>query len=163
MTFSGITPFRYDDWVALKDWEWAWLAGLFEGEGCIHFSNRASVYLLISMADRDVIEAVDRLYPSPSGLRMRTFEHKKTQWVWQVSERDVVRGFLEGIRPYLYSRRTERLEAALARLAICYGPASKRTHCKRGHPLSGENLYRAPNGTRHCLTCNRARDRARRR
>ena len=28
-----------------------------------------------------------------------------------------------------------------------------QTHCKRGHPLSGKNLYRHPNGKRHCRTC----------
>lgn len=42
------------------------------------------------------------------------------------------------------------------------GPAARRarqTHCKRGHPLSGTNLYITKNGTRHCRTC--SRDRAR--
>jgi hypothetical protein len=29
----------------------------------------------------------------------------------------------------------------------------KRTHCPKGHPLSGNNLYFAPNGSRHCKLC----------
>lgn len=29
-----------------------------------------------------------------------------------------------------------------------------RTHCKRGHPFSGKNLYIKPNGMRACLACN---------
>lgn len=30
-----------------------------------------------------------------------------------------------------------------------------KTHCKRGHPLSGDNLYIRPsNGARHCRACN---------
>jgi len=34
---------------------------------------------------------------------------------------------------------------------------ARKTHCKRGHPLCGANLYLAPNGSRQCRTC--ARDR----
>jgi hypothetical protein len=30
-----------------------------------------------------------------------------------------------------------------------------KTHCKRGHPLSGENLYVEPKGTRACKQCRR--------
>jgi hypothetical protein len=30
-----------------------------------------------------------------------------------------------------------------------------KTHCPRGHPYSGENLYIRPNGDRNCRTCNR--------
>ena len=31
---------------------------------------------------------------------------------------------------------------------------ARKTHCKHGHPLSGENLYER-NGRRHCRTCRR--------
>lgn len=34
-----------------------------------------------------------------------------------------------------------------------------RTHCKRGHPLSGDNLY-LYGGSRHCRTCRRDRARS---
>lgn len=30
---------------------------------------------------------------------------------------------------------------------------AKQTHCKRGHPLSGANLYTGPRGDRRCRTC----------
>jgi len=29
----------------------------------------------------------------------------------------------------------------------------RKTHCKRGHPLSGQNLYQYPDGRRSCRTC----------
>lgn len=41
-------------------------------------------------------------------------------------------------------------------------PMANRTHCKQGHPLSGENLAQVkpskshPNGQRRCRTCARA-------
>ena len=33
---------------------------------------------------------------------------------------------------------------------------AKRTHCKRGHPLRGDNLYVSPRGTRSCKACRKA-------
>ena len=36
----------------------------------------------------------------------------------------------------------------------------RKTHCKHGHPLSGDNLRISPNGTRACRACNAAAQRA---
>lgn len=36
---------------------------------------------------------------------------------------------------------------------------ARKTHCKRGHPLSGDNLYPRPDGDRDCRTCRRERGR----
>jgi hypothetical protein len=33
-----------------------------------------------------------------------------------------------------------------------------KTHCPKGHPYFGENLYVSPCGDRHCRTCKRAAD-----
>ncbi len=33
--------------------------------------------------------------------------------------------------------------------------AVKKSHCHRGHPLSGDNLYVAPSGIRNCRACHR--------
>jgi len=38
---------------------------------------------------------------------------------------------------------------------------SRRANCKRGHALTGENLYVAPDGERQCRECNRINGRAR--
>ncbi len=32
-------------------------------------------------------------------------------------------------------------------------PNGMRTHCPQGHPLSGDNLYAPPSGSRKCRTC----------
>jgi len=43
------------------------------------------------------------------------------------------------------------------------GPSAinaRKTHCKRGHPFSGSNLYVGPNGYRNCRKCNALRVRA---
>jgi hypothetical protein len=36
---------------------------------------------------------------------------------------------------------------------------ARKTHCKRGHPLSGDNLYVQPRGYRNCRTCKQAQQR----
>ena len=38
--------------------------------------------------------------------------------------------------------------------------APRKTHCARGHELSGANLYKRRNGTRECRQCSRDRARA---
>lgn len=38
----------------------------------------------------------------------------------------------------------------------------RKTHCHRGHPFEGDNLYVEPNGRRVCLTCKGARETERR-
>ena len=34
-----------------------------------------------------------------------------------------------------------------------------KTHCPRGHPYEGDNLYVSPKGDRFCMTCQRERGR----
>lgn len=59
------------------------------------------------------------------------------------------------------------LEAVTCRENILrgVGPSAKhakKTHCNRGHPLKGDNLYRTPDGRRNCRTCLRLADKKRR-
>jgi hypothetical protein len=39
------------------------------------------------------------------------------------------------------------------------GRRARQTHCVHGHEFTSENTRRAPNGTRHCRTCDRQRTR----
>lgn len=63
--------------------------------------------------------------------------------------------------------RPEHMEPVSLRTNILRSPISvfaaraAASHCIHGHPLSGDNVYVRPNGTRACRTCRRARDRAR--
>lgn len=34
-----------------------------------------------------------------------------------------------------------------------YAARRAKTHCTKGHPLSGDNLYLAARGSRHCKVC----------
>lgn len=58
------------------------------------------------------------------------------------------------------------LEAVPLKVNLLRGvsPAAKnarKTHCKRGHPLSGDNLYAHAKGYRNCRACNNMRSRSR--
>jgi hypothetical protein len=47
------------------------------------------------------------------------------------------------------------LEPVPPRVNVQRGEPATKTHCVNGHPLSGENLYRGPDGRRQCRTCRR--------
>ena len=64
-------------------------------------------------------------------------------------------GRLERFRGMAKARSADAVAAAAAEKRA-------RTSCKRGHSLSGENLYLAPDGTRVCKTCRHAHKRAHR-
>ena len=52
--------------------------------------------------------------------------------------------------------RSENLRRGLAGENLRVAALAK-THCPKGHPYSGGNLYVAPDGHRDCITCQRAR------
>lgn len=64
-------------------------------------------------------------------------------------------GCLGCVNPFHLSPLTRR-EHVLISNGIA-GLNSKKTHCLRGHPLSGDNLY-VHRGRRMCKTCQRARN-----
>lgn len=41
-----------------------------------------------------------------------------------------------------------------------FGTAPRLSHCYRGHPYEGDNVYVAPNGRRYCRSCNRLKQAA---
>ena len=53
-----------------------------------------------------------------------------------------------------YNNTESQKKAAAAHAA----KQKAKTHCKRGHPLSGDNLYLPPSGLRTCRACKRAYD-----
>jgi hypothetical protein len=78
---------RPDD--SLTPAEWAWCAGLFEGEGCILFAKRAAVTVSVVSSDRDVLERLDALWPSPGGVQPMAPGGlgRKPMWKWLVCSR----------------------------------------------------------------------------
>lgn len=150
----------------LSEADWAWIAGLFEGEGNIDFVDRAGVKLTIRMTDRDVLQQLDRLCPSPDGLRVYPQEHPShsTIYQWYVCRREVVQEFLAGLLATgrLGERRAARARQAIDRLGRNGGLNGEKTHCPQGHRYRGANLLTEGNGTRRCKRCRTDQERSRR-
>ena len=153
----------------------AWAAGLFEGEGCFNVyhragSNKSQTQARLTMTDRD---AVDRFAAIVGIGKVRgpivdPRGTNKDRWEWYVSSGKNVRIVIALLLPWLCERRrTKALEVDA--VAATLRPKGERSHCPKGHPLSGDNLrvetWTKPNGTvvrgRRCLICRRESDRAR--
>ena len=141
----------------------AWLAGLFEGEGCFTIEKNGSVRAMIAMSDRDIIERVHALWPTtvlrvdhPKTKPWLTQKPKPRYW-WRIAGPQV-REFIELIEPWLGERRRARAQELLSHLAA--RPAgtyqSRKTHCAKGHPYSPENTVLGRDGNaayRRCRIC----------
>jgi hypothetical protein len=144
-----------------REAEIAWAAGLFEGEGCITFAGRASVYARLHMGDRDVVERFARIV----GLGSRHIGvtgprgNRKATYYWDLGDKRDVRALLEMLLPWLGERRGEKARAALKRLDKCHGLPGAQTHCRKGHEFTPENTYvqTHPRRKRTCRICHRAR------
>lgn len=138
----------------------AWLAGLFEGEGCISFSGRNSVTLTVGGTDRDVIarcHAVAGVGAVRLDSRRAEDGRRKPLWSWSVTRKGAVLAVFDMIESQMGSRRRSRIEEARARLTNCHA----RGRCRKGHPMEGANLYVSPAGQRQCIACRDEREAAR--
>lgn len=111
------------------------------------------------MTDEDVV----RKFQSVVGCGIiRTIEFSNGIWKKQyrltIGDKDDVGRVLTKILPLLGQRRTEKAKSALLRLADNPGRLSKRSECKRGHPLPESLKAYGPDGKRRCRLCKHARD-----
>lgn len=126
--------------------EIAWAAGLFEGEGTwgvYHRSRGPSLVIqaALGMTDRDVVETFCRIVGMGTvKVRDKQRGNRKTVYVWSCGEAASVRALVEMFRPWLGERRMERGEEILRLGADIRVHNRYRTHCPKGHPLSGPNL-----------------------
>lgn len=164
-----LVPELDDGLLGLSESEWAWCAGLFDGEGTISISSQKylCVTACVHMADRDIVERLNDLWPAKNGVRERKQQNPEwsMMWEWAISKRGYVQNFLGGIYPWLGVRRQARVEEAflilrkvspdivelqakrrvrnaeLMRESELHRDDSKRrTHCLRGHVLSVGNV-----------------------
>ena len=143
--------------------EIAWVAGLFEGEGCIvhrHYPRRkrggSTVrQLVLGMTDQDVVRrlhaitGIGRVYKKAPGK-----PHWKPQLSWVSCTYGESASLLKKLLPYFGRRRAAAARKFLADPAKPVG-GQQKPNCKRGHPKTGDNLYVSPAGVRHCRKCTR--------
>ena len=98
----------------------AWLAGIFDGEGCISIGNGKArpnaVMLRVVLRSRDkfVIELVQ--YIAGGRLQYRPVQKSwrpncSDQWEWCLSRKAEVKVLLDELTPYLVLKKDKALEA----------------------------------------------------
>jgi hypothetical protein len=153
----------------------AWAAGLFEGEGCLHESQRRGridISARLTMCDEDIVRRFATVvgFGTVRGpIESKRPNHNPT-WEWYTQRRALVFELIALFAPYFGDRRSAR-----ARDLLALGdakPLNERTHCPKGHPYSGDNLVLEPIQragrsyyARRCKTCRQeqSRERARKR
>jgi hypothetical protein len=89
-------------------------AGILEGEGCFRtVSGRHSPIVACQMTDLDVLEELQDLFGGTLHTANRAEAHYKPVWVWTV-QGDLAQSVMEQVRPFLFRRRREAIDKALA-------------------------------------------------
>ena len=143
--------------------EWAWAAGLFEGEGCISMTGRAGgkhqPVLQLTMTDRDTVKRFHRVvgvgnFTGPQKVQR---ERHRPTWRWQAGAWRDVAHVLIRFAPWLSERRRSKgAEVMRKRPLDSWLPDyTKRlqTHCRNGHALTGDNV----GAQNKCKRCERER------
>ena len=96
----------------------AWMAGMYEGEGCLEKTSARSYRLNISSTDLDVIEKIQDFaggYVHPKKVYK---DHYKPQWRWRLGDKESVKNLLTGMLPFLGNRRAYDALNALDNMEI---------------------------------------------
>jgi hypothetical protein len=107
----------YDD----HDIQFAWAAGLFEGEGCISLSRSnkgdhvRDVRLTVVNTDLDVLERFQATIGRGSISEMNSKSNlgSKQRWQWRLSRQVDVALLLRRMMPFLGQRRAAKARAVL--------------------------------------------------
>lgn len=129
----------------LREVDIAWLAGLFEGEGCMETGKNGLTRLSIVMTDRDVLDRVQALVPC-NGITARRNSsgnpHHKIQYQWRLSGHARVKEILTLLLPWFGDRRTARAREVLDHIARSPGVGTHLRRdelCKNGHEVTEAN------------------------
>ena len=92
----------------MRETEKAWLAGLFDGEGCVwsRIPKRSNVIVEIKMTHKETVSRVQELFPGrfSAGFLSKKGISKLPQWRWSLDTRGT-KLFLEMVLPYLVTKR----------------------------------------------------------
>lgn len=103
-------------------------------------------------------------HPNTTTDNRKAYAHR---WAWEQANGPIPEGFhLDHLCRNTICVNPEHLEPVPPAVNLLRGISSpadnaRKVLCKRGHPLSGENLYVTPStGYRHCRACTRANEKA---
>lgn len=151
----------------LTDREAAYLAGIIDGEGCIHFlkDNGRSVRVTVVNTSALLIDWLRGVGGHVTVNRHRFSEKRKSQkrvHAWTVGSWRTVHDVLEQVAPFMIIKRA-KAEHAIANLKIwlTQSRTPRKTQCIRGHVFTPQSTaFAKRDGAQICRVC--CRDRARR-
>lgn len=153
----------HQEWSLMpaSEYDLAWAAGLFEGEGTTCATRHREVkYASVALCMND--EEPVRRFHEIVGVGNVNFNpvrgNPNPRWDWKAGAKKDVEYVVELLAPWLSDRR---LVQAVNALAADFRSDEPATHCRKGHAFETSNTYTAPDGTRTCRTCQRNRLRRR--
>lgn len=99
------------NWMTPEDV--AWVAGLFEGEGCVFLQFGRYPQLIVQMTDRDVIERLARIVGNGNITTPTPRPGTKQLYRWTKQGREFVETFYNYVGPWLGERRNQQFLKAL--------------------------------------------------
>lgn len=91
-----------------------WAAGLLEGEGCFYLKNGYQPRVAVHMTDLDVLEKLRDVFGVGNIVSTQVQQkHHKPAWVWSVTRMEDAVRVMTTVRPYLFSRRRDRVDECL--------------------------------------------------
>jgi hypothetical protein len=141
----------------MKATDIAWIAGILEGEGYFGLANRATVRIVVTMTDEDVIRRVADILGAPSVRRTKEKAILKAVFSTAINGKRAI-AWMMTVYGFMGVRRRARIRLILSTWITAW------EKCPSGHAMTPENVYlrSKSNGSRivtarECRTCNRER------
>jgi len=84
----------------------AWIAGLYEGEGCISQTSSHGFRLTLVSTDLDVLKKLQKFVGGGTINPLKRYqEHHKPAWKWRLGDKKSVYKLLCDMMPWLGERR----------------------------------------------------------
>jgi hypothetical protein len=104
----------------MTDYELGWLAGIFEGEGCVSVTNTSGPSrkqrqwsAIVNMTDEDVVRRFHRTVGIGS-VRPEPHPPHKTSWRWKIARQEDVLNFCALLGPHMGTRRMAKMLTCLS-------------------------------------------------
>ena len=138
----------------------AWLAGLIEGDGCIHEESKGNkIRMTVGMTDLDVLERVQHI--AGAGKIRGPYQNTaigsyniKPMYYWSTSSGPAY-ALLVALFPWFGNRRRDKVSLAISQFAKAKVYNGTKIQCDKGHAFTEDNTWIEANGKRHCRTCRR--------
>jgi hypothetical protein len=150
-TRSHTSSSKGGEMISLNELEW--VAGFLEAEGSFYWGKSGIPQVTASQVEEGPIRKLKDLFGGSLKLTIRKDEPNRNP---------IYRWFLTGKRAValsmtlyslLSSKRQWQIRGTLAPWRMTATARRYRTHCSKGHPYAGENLYVDRRGKRFCRTC----------